>query len=59
MVYIHNTTHIEIKDFKEAMSTYERGLQYRKVSSTDMNLMSSRSHLIYSIIVDTFNVDTN
>lgn len=34
------------------------GLKNRKVASTDMNEISSRSHLIFSIIVTTFNKET-
>ena len=30
---------------------YERGLNLRKVSKTDMNQDSSRSHLIFSVVI--------
>src|SRR6185437_9295427 len=38
---------------------YDLGVKSRKVSSTDMNNASSRSHLIFSIIVETVNNETN
>lgn len=48
-----------MKSKEEANLIYDKGLKSRKVSSTDMNDVSSRSHLVFSIIIETINNETN
>ena len=48
-----------MESYKEAMKTYEIGIKNRKVFSTNSNAESSRSHLIFSIIIETVNNETN
>ena len=58
MIGIHNSTIKQIKSLEEAFSTFEFGAKSRKVSSTEMNDESSRSHLIFAIIISTLNNET-
>ena len=59
MVYIKNVTKMSLSSKEEAERVYERALRSRKVSSTDMNDVSSRSHMIFSVVVQTINNETN
>ena len=40
------------------MDTFDSGLRSRKVQSTEMNDLSSRSHLIFGIVIETKNNNT-
>jgi len=42
----------EVKDEKECLKLLDRGAGNKAVASTDMNLRSSRSHCIFSVIVE-------
>lgn len=53
--YIENVTQITIETIEDLKSCYLKGLKTRKVSSTKMNDMSSRSHMIFTILISTFN----
>ena len=53
MVYINNVSKLQIDSKERAEAIYRKGLNSRKVFSTEMNDSSSRSHLIFSIIVET------
>lgn len=48
------TTH-PVTTLKEAFDIYQLGTQQRKTASTSMNEDSSRSHLIFAMIVKTVN----
>jgi hypothetical protein len=58
-VVIPGITKVNMESIHEAMRIYEKGIGGRKVSSTNMNSQSSRSHLIFSIIIEAYNNDTN
>ena len=40
------------------MGSFEKGIKTRKVFSTEMNDVSSRSHMIFTIIIYTVNTET-
>jgi hypothetical protein len=52
-------TKVNVESVQEAMETYKTGIKSRKVFGTEMNSESSRSHLIFSIVIETINNDTN
>jgi kinesin family protein 11 len=58
MMVIHNATILQIPTHSEALAVYERGAKSRKVQSTEMNEFSSRSHLIFTIMIHTVNQET-
>lgn len=58
MVVIQGVTEVEIESVSQAEAIFEEGLSHRKTRKTAMNEASSRSHLIFSIIVDSTNVNT-
>ena len=58
MVVIQGVTEVEIESIEQAEAIFEEGLSHRKTRKTAMNEASSRSHLIFSIIVDSTNVNT-
>lgn len=58
MISISNTTLIVINNYSEATSAFERGVKSRKVFSTEMNDVSSRSHLIFTMVIHTINTET-
>lgn len=55
MVYIQNAKHKQLTTYQEALDTFNQGLKSRKVSSTEMNDLSSRSHLIFSVVIEAQN----
>eukprot|EP01052_Picozoa_sp_SAG31_P000296 SAG31_NODE_9_length_42330_cov_441.979162_11_plen_1177_part_00 len=58
MVQIQNITELEVVDASQTMKIMYSGMQRRHVSGTAMNAESSRSHLVFSIIVQTRNPQT-
>eukprot|EP01022_Parablepharisma_sp_SALTPOND_P017260 TRINITY_DN2724_c3_g1_i1.p1 TRINITY_DN2724_c3_g1~~TRINITY_DN2724_c3_g1_i1.p1 ORF type:complete len:1407 (-),score=310.13 TRINITY_DN2724_c3_g1_i1:5409-9629(-) len=58
MVFIQGVTKHQIKGAEEAKKIFELGLNNRKTSATQMNDNSSRSHLIFSILIETVNRQT-
>ena len=58
MVVIQGVTEVEIESVAQAEAIFEEGLSHRKTRKTEMNEESSRSHLIFSIVVDSTNVNT-
>lgn len=58
-VILKNCTTVEIKDIEQCENIFNNGLKGRKVRKTNMNDESSRSHLIFSILIDTTNMNTN
>ena len=57
-VYIQGVTEVPITTAKEALEIFDRGLSQRKTRATKMNDASSRSHLIFSIIIEVVNKNT-
>ena len=58
MVVIPGAVELEITSVEEANRIFNFGLENRKTASTNMNEYSSRSHLIFSIIINTKNLQT-
>lgn len=52
MVYIQGATKRVVSGPKDLMEKLEAGLSDRRTSATDMNANSSRSHLVFSILVE-------
>jgi hypothetical protein len=55
MVFIQNITEVEVHSAQETMEKLRQGSKRRHVTGTSMNSESSRSHLIFSIVIDTKN----
>lgn len=58
MVILKNAVTHELKTKEEAENTFAFGMDHRKVRKTLMNDASSRSHLIFALIVDATNKNT-
>jgi hypothetical protein len=59
MVVIQGVTEIEIETVQQAEQIFEEGMSHRKTRKTAMNEASSRSHLIFSILIDSLNTNTS
>lgn len=57
-VYIQNAKMKALTSVEDALETFESGLKSRKVHSTSMNDQSSRSHLIFGVVVTSKNMNT-
>lgn len=57
-VVIQNVTEVEIVSVAQCEEIFNDGLSRRKTRATQMNDASSRSHLVFSIIIDTANINT-
>lgn len=55
MIYIEGIKKQTIGSAKEAKEIFEKGLRNRKTSATEKNDSSSRSHLIFAILIETVN----
>ena len=58
MVIINGVSEVEIHSVQEANRIFNFGLEHRMTRQTKMNDSSSRSHLVFSIIIDSFNSQT-
>lgn len=58
MVVIPGAVELELTSIEEANRIFNFGLENRKTASTNMNETSSRSHLIFSIIINSKNLQT-
>ena len=58
MVEIQGVTEVVLNSISQTEQIFENGLSGRKTRKTNMNDASSRSHLVFSIIVDSTNVNT-
>jgi kinesin family protein C1 len=58
MIVIKNVTEVVLTDVSMTEQIFEEGLSHRKVRKTAMNEASSRSHLVFSIIIDAYNLST-
>ena len=59
MVVIQGVTEVEIETVQQAEQIFEEGMSHRKTRKTAMNEASSRSHLIFSILIDSLNTNTS
>ena len=57
-VTVQNATLVSVASEEDIMHVIDAGLSVRKVTSTKMNVESSRSHLIFSLIVETTDLQT-
>jgi hypothetical protein len=58
MVYLPGVTEKKISSIEEAIHIFQYGLEHRMTRATKMNSASSRSHLIFSIIIIAVNKQT-
>ena len=58
MVYIPGVTEQTVKTVPEAIKIFGYGLEHRMTRATKMNDSSSRSHLIFAIVIDSINRQT-
>ena len=58
MVVIQNVTEQPVDSIAQAEKIFDEGLSRRKTRKTEMNEASSRSHLVFAIIVDSKNLVT-
>ena len=58
MVYVQNARQTTLHSCDQALEAFNTGLKSRKVQSTEMNDLSSRSHLIFGIVIETTNNNT-
>jgi len=58
MIVINGVTEVELNSISQTEQIFEDGLAGRRTRKTNMNEASSRSHLVFSIIVDSTNVNT-
>ena len=54
-IYIQNARQKPLRDFNDALETFNVGMSSRRTAGTDMNERSSRSHLIFGVMVQTKN----
>ena len=55
MIFIQNVNHRKLNKYQDAVDTFELGLKSRKVGATNMNDRSSRSHLVFSVVIEARN----
>lgn len=53
--FIKNITTMSIDSLDTAMAVFHRGIKNRKVYATKMNDMSSRSHVIFTVVIQCIN----
>jgi kinesin family member C1 len=58
MVQVAGAQVVKVDSLEEASEVYEQGARARKVQATEYNEVSSRSHLIFTVIIQTFNSET-
>ena len=57
-VTVTNSTVVPVGSKEDIMNVIDAGLSVRKTTSTKMNVESSRSHLIFSLIIETTDLQT-
>ena len=55
MVYIQNAVEKDVESVDDANRLFNYGLAARKTGSTDMNATSSRSHLVFALLIESTN----
>jgi hypothetical protein len=58
MVIVEGAHEIPVDSLEQANKIFEFGLDNRKTASTNMNATSSRSHLVFSIVINSRNKQT-
>jgi Pyruvate/2-oxoacid:ferredoxin oxidoreductase delta subunit len=58
MVIVEGAHEVPIESVSQANKIFEYGLDNRKTAATNMNATSSRSHLVFSIIINSTNKQT-
>eukprot|EP00741_Cyanophora_paradoxa_P000662 tig00000430_g637.t1 len=58
MVYVPGVTTVQANSLADLKATFEQGLEQRHVASTRMNADSSRSHLVFSVVIEATNLKT-
>lgn len=58
MIVVSGATVLEMHSAEELITTFEEGHRHRHVAETQLNIASSRSHLIMSIIVEATDLQT-
>ncbi|KAJ8771027.1 hypothetical protein K2173_023352 [Erythroxylum novogranatense] len=58
MVMVENVTVVSITTYEELQTIIQKGYEQRHTSGTQMNLESSRSHLVLSIVIESTNLQT-
>jgi len=58
MVVVQGVQEVVLHDVQQAEKIFEEGLSHRKTRKTKMNDESSRSHLIFSIVIEALNIST-
>jgi hypothetical protein len=57
-VTVPNATSVELTSKSDIMQIIDKGLKDRRTTSTKMNVESSRSHLIFSLVLETTDLQT-
>ena len=57
-VTIQNATVVPVGSKEDIMHVVESGLKVRRTASTKMNVESSRSHLVFSLVIETTDLQT-
>ena len=57
-VTVANSTMVPVASEEEIMHVIDTGLSVRKTTSTKMNMESSRSHLIFSLVIESTDLQT-
>ena len=52
-VYVENLNEVPVKSVSDAMSIIKRGISSRRVAETRMNRESSRSHCVFTFVLET------
>jgi hypothetical protein len=58
MVLVEGAHEVPIESLQQANKIFEYGLDNRKTAATNMNATSSRSHLVFSIVINSTNKQT-
>ena len=58
MVVINGVTEVELNSISEANRIFNFGLEHRMTRATKMNDSSSRSHLVFAIVIRCFSKQT-
>lgn len=59
MIIVDGANHVALSSIEEANKIFAYGLENRKTAATNMNETSSRSHLVFSIVINSRNKQTN
>lgn len=58
MVKVRGVTMIEVHSAEELVAAFEEGQSHRHVAATQLNIASSRSHLIMSVVIECTDLQT-